>query len=85
MLKDIANKHPNDDTAETSSTWPESQEIWEKFGIFFCEASNARETLIRMLDSNLELECNEGIEQLSKIEGFQKLKILFLDILNLFN
>ncbi len=32
MLKDITDKHPNDDTAETS-TWPESQEIREKFGI----------------------------------------------------
>lgn len=84
MLKDIADKHPNDDTAEIS-TWPESQEIREKFGIFFREDSNARETLIRMLDSNRELECNEGIKQLSKIEEFQKLKSLFLDILNLFN
>ena len=84
MLKDIADKHPNDDTAETS-TWLESQEIREKFGIFFREDSNARETLIRMLDSNRELECNEGIKQLSKIEEFQKLKSLFLDILNLFN
>ena len=84
MLKDITDKHPNDDTAETS-TWPESQEIREKFGIFFREDSNARETLIRMLDSNRELECNEGIKQLSKIEEFQKLKSLFLDILNLFN
>lgn len=84
MLKDIADKHPNDDTAETS-TWPESQEIREKFGIFFREDSNAREILIRMLDSNRELECNEGIKQLSKIEEFQKLKSLFLDILNLFN
>lgn len=84
MLKDIAAKHPNDDTAETS-TWPESQEIREKFGIFFREDSNARGTLIRMLDSNRELECNEGIKQLSKIEEFQKLKILFLDILDLFN
>lgn len=84
MLKDITDKHPNDDTAETS-TWPESQEIREKFGIFFREDSNARETLIRMLDSNRELECNEGVKQLSKIEEFQKLKSLFLDILNLFN
>lgn len=84
MLKDITDKHPNDDTAETS-TWPESQEIREKFGIFFREDSNARETLIRMLDSNREFECNEGIKQLSKIEEFQKLKILFLDILDLFN
>ena len=84
MLKDIADKYPNDDTAETS-TWTELQEIREKFGIFFRKDSNARETLIRMLDSNQELECNEGIEQLSKIEEFQKLKSLFLDILNLFN
>lgn len=84
MLENIVYKHPNDDTAETS-TWPESQEIREKFGIFFREDSKARETLIRMLDSNLELECNEGIEQLSKIGEFQKLKLLFLDILNLFN
>ena len=84
MLQDIADKHPNDDTAEIS-TWPESQEIREKFGIFFREDSNARETLIRMLNSNRELECNEGIKQLSKIEEFQKLKSLFLDILNLFN
>ena len=84
MLKDIADKHPNDDTAGTS-TWPESQEIREKFGIFFRDASNARETLIRMLDSNLEVEFDEGIEQLSKIEDFNNLKFLFLSILDVFS
>jgi hypothetical protein len=84
MLKDIADKHSNDKTMATS-TWSECKEIREKFGIFFLDESNARETLMRMLDSNLEVEYNEGIEQLLKISEFQNLKALFLDILNLFN
>ena len=84
MLEDIANKHPNNDTMK-SSIWPECKEIWENFGIFFKENSNAKETLINMLDSNLEVEFDEGIEQLFKIEDFNKLKFLFLDILNTFS
>lgn len=76
MLEDIANKHPNNDTMK-SSIWPECKDIWEN--------SNAKETLINMLDSNLEVEFDEGIEQLSQIEDFNKLKFLFLDILNMFS
>ncbi|EHI75548.1 Abortive infection bacteriophage resistance protein [Streptococcus criceti] len=84
MCMDIATKPLKRDN-EAPSQWSESKEIRDKFGIFFMEASNARETLMRMFDSNLEIDYNEGIEQLLKIEEFKNIKILFLDILDLFN
>lgn len=84
MINEIVDKYPRTN-GEDPSEYPESKEIMDKFGIFFLEATNARETLLRMLDANLEVEYNEGVEQLSKIEEFKKLKVLFLYILDLFN
>lgn len=84
MIEGIAAKHPNDDKRELS-TWPESKEILDKFGVLLIEDTNAKRTLTNMLDSNLDVEHNEGIEQLEKINEFIYLKVLFLDILDVFN
>ncbi|EHI74476.1 Abortive infection bacteriophage resistance protein [Streptococcus criceti] len=81
MIIDIAKKYPDE-----KETWklPECQEIREKFGDFF-KPYGARELLVKMLDSNLVIEIDEGIKQLLKIKDFNNLKILFLDILDIFS
>lgn len=85
MITDIADNHPNDDK-RTFSTWPRSRGNQEKFGIFFSEGTNARETLRRMLIPNLE-ELNITMESnnYQKLKNFKSWKLLFLDILDLFN
>ena len=52
---------------------------------FFIEGSNARETLVRILDENLEKNIDNDIVELSKIKEFSVLKFLFLDVLDIFS
>lgn len=84
MILDIVQKYPNPNEKEFW-TLPECEEIREKFGVFFIEGSNARETLVRILDENLEKNIDNGIVELSKIKEFSVLKFLFLDVLDIFS
>ena len=84
MILDIVQKYPNPNEKEIW-TLPECEEIREKFGVFFIEGSNARETLVRILDENLEKNIDNDIVELSKIKEFSVLKFLFLDVLDIFS
>lgn len=82
MIRDIMQKYPNE---KEPWTLPECEEIREKFGDFFIERSNARETLVRIFDENLEKNIDNGIVELSKIKEFSVLRDLFLVVLDIFS
>lgn len=82
MILDIKQKYPNE---KEFWTLPECEEIREKFWDFFIEGSNARETLVRIFDENLEKNIDNGIVELSKIKEFSLLRYLFLDVLDIFS
>ena len=82
MIQDIMQKYPNE---KKFWTLPECEEIREKFGDFFIGRSNARETLVRIFDENLEKNIDNGIVELSKIKEFSVLRHLFLVVLDIFS
>ncbi|MGY0354316.1 Abi family protein [Enterococcus avium] len=61
-------------------------EVVSKFGIFFIENTGARKVLTNLLDDNLDEQPKKKMfAVLEKIEGYNTMKYLFLDVFELFS
>ena len=61
-------------------------EVVSKFGIFFIENTGARKVLTNLLDDNLDEQPKKNMfAVLEKIEGYNTMKYLFLDVFELFS
>lgn len=80
VILQMADKYPNKSELYHSNEMKE----FKKFEIFFVSHLSYREGLIGMLEQNLEVDENKEIRLLmNRIDGFEMLQFLFIDVLKL--